>query len=98
MLTQEEFAKAVEKMDAEIAANMGEFIMSKVGESADEDTRRVFPIALFNHASQLLFDSLIPDGPEWLKTDFLKVLAKETRKFVTVWQTVEEVTAGRVKK
>lgn len=91
MLTREEFDTALEQMDAEIAAKIGDYIESKVGENASEDDRQVFPIALFNRASQLLFYSLIPDGPDRLKADFLKVLAFEVRRFVGTWKTVDDL-------
>lgn len=98
MLTREEFDTALEQMDAEIAAKIGDYIESKVGENASENDRRVFPIALFDRSCQLLFYSLIPDGPDWLKTDFLKALASEVRKFVGTWKVVGEALEGRVKK
>ena len=98
MLTKEEFDTALKQMNAEIAAKIGDYIESKVGENASEDDRRVFPIALFNRSSQLLFYSLIPDGPDWLKEDFLKDLASNVRKFVMTWRTVDDLCKDRIKK
>ncbi len=98
MLTREEFDTALEQMDAEIAAKIGDYIESKVGENASENDRRVFPIALFNRSCQLLFYSLIPDGPDRLKASFLKAIAEEVRRFVGTWRAVDDVMKDRIKK
>lgn len=94
MLDRESFDKALEQQAEDLKAHVEEYIDSKMGEGSDEDTRRVFPLALFQYSASLLLESLVNDCPNWLKTDFLKMLASNVSKFVRTYNMVTGVAQG----
>lgn len=90
MLTREEFDKVLEQQTEDLKARIGDYILSKVG-AEDEETRRVFPLALFQYSASLLLESLVNDVPAWLKADFMKMLSSNVSKFVRTYNMVTGV-------
>ena len=97
MLTREEFDKVLEQQAEDLKAHVEEYIDSKMGEGSDEDTRRVFPLALFQYSARLLLHSLIDKCPERLETDFMQMLSKDISHFVRAWNMTTALLSDRVK-
>lgn len=94
MLTREEFDKVLEQQTDDLKAHIGDYVLSKVGVEAGEDTQRVFPLALFQYSASLLLESLVNDVPSWLKTDFMEMLSSNVSKFVRTYNMVTGVAQG----
>lgn len=94
MLTREEFDRVLEQQTGDLKAYIGDYVLSKVGAEADEDTRRVFPLALFQYSASLLLESLVSDAPTWLREDFMKMLSSHVSKFVRTYRMVDGVAQG----
>ena len=91
MLTREEFDKVLEQQTDDLKAHIGDYVLSKVGAEADEEPRRIFPLALFQYSASLLLESLINDVPAWLRADFMKMLSSDVSKFVRTYNMVSGV-------
>lgn len=98
MLDRESFDKALEQQAEDLKAHVEEYIDSKMGEGSDEDTRRVFPLALFQYSSRLLLHSLVSECPNWMEADFLEMLAKNISLFVRAWNITSAMASNREKK
>lgn len=85
MLTREEFDRVLEQQTDDLKANIGDYVLSKVGAEAGEDTRRIFPLALFQYSASLLLESMVNDVPAWLRVDFMKMLSSNVGKFVRAY-------------
>ena len=97
MLTREEFDKVLEQQAEDLEAHVEEYIDSKMGEGSDEDTRRVFPLALFQYSARLLLHSMVNDCPDWMEADFMQMLSKHVSIFVKAWNITTALTSDRAK-
>ena len=98
MLTKEEFDKVLELQAEDLKAHVEEYIDSKMGEGSDEDTRRVFPLALFQYSARLLLHSLVDRCPDWMEAEFMEMLSKNISRFVRAWNMTTELLSDRVRK
>lgn len=97
MLTKEEFDKVLELQAEDLKVHVEEYINSKMGEGSDEDTRRVFPLALFEYSARLLLYSMVGECPDKMKADFIKMLSKHISLFVRAWNITTALTSDRAK-
>ena len=98
MLTKEEFDKVLEQQAEDLKAHVEENIDSKMGEGSDEDTRRVFPLALFQYSARLLLHSMVNECPDWMETEFMEMLSKNVSRFVRAWNMTTALLSDRVKR
>ena len=94
MLTREEFDRVLEQQTDDLKANIGDYVLSKVGAEAGEDTRSIFPLALFQYSASLLLESMVNDVPAWLREDFIEMLSFNVGEYVRTYNMMPSVTQG----